>query len=184
MKIAKAANPDVKLISPGPAIPSGDWLSVGENLPRSISADISQKFLQELCKDTPGASPANAWKGCSSVPDYLAVHNYDTDFETWKNGVADVHTKLGLPLYVTEFACNVCSLPSSLRQEDNGLVGFRQETTGFSGTSQSVHGSDHRLDGSAALYPVRDSISKHEFRLITFKEILLVRYSAQRWRLT
>jgi O-glycosyl hydrolase len=40
-------------------------------------------------------------------PDYIAVHMYDTDVNSFKNRVTQYYEAFGKPLWVTEFAMHV-----------------------------------------------------------------------------
>ena len=58
--------------------------------------------------------------GDDAKPDAMAVHWYGTSPEDLRNWLEKVHNRFGKPVWLTEFACNVC-LPLVLTTHTDGF---------------------------------------------------------------
>jgi hypothetical protein len=93
VKVAGYAGDDKsKLVSPGVAS-NIEWLKVGHHT-FCWGKLKRQEFMTKV-------------KDMGIEPDYIAVHMYDTDADSFKNRVTQYYEAFGKPLWVTEFAMHV-----------------------------------------------------------------------------
>ncbi|CAD6588947.1 MAG: hypothetical protein TREMPRED_005205 [Tremellales sp. Tagirdzhanova-0007] len=100
----KAANPSLKLYSPG------------------MASDITwlESFANLICPGYPGS-----WETCEYAWDYTVVHMYNSDLGVFQQNVNEFHGQFGRDVIVAEFACH--NFDSSVEPSQQDVNAFMTE---------------------------------------------------------